>query len=193
MKVSKRYADSEEKLQNILTTITVESENKGLQLNAKKTECMVISKQSDIPVCNILCKGERIKQVDTFKYFGFTITPDARCDTEIKKRIDLSKDTFTKMKSIFTNRNIKAYTKINTLKAYIWSILLYGCECWTLTKDLERRLEAAEMWYTRRTMRTPWTEKKSNEVVMEMAGYKRSLLKTIRKRQLQLLLAYKQS
>ena len=115
--------DSEEKLQNILITVTVESGNKGLQPNAKKTECMVISKQSDIPVCNILCKGERIKQVDTFKYLGFTITPDARCDTEIKKRIALSKDTFTRMRSIFTNRNIKVYIKINTLKAYIWSIL----------------------------------------------------------------------
>ena len=34
-------------------------------------------------------------------------------------------------------------------------------------------------------MRVSWTEKKSNEEVMEMAGYKRSLLKTIRKRQLQ--------
>ena len=144
---------------------------------------MVISKQSDIPVCNILCKGESIKQVDTFKYLGFTITPDARCDTEIKKRITLSEDTFNKMKSIFTNRNIKVYTKIKTLKAYIWSILLYGCECWTLTKDLERRLEAAEMWYIRRIMRISWTEKKLNKEVMEMGGYKRSL--TIRKRQLQ--------
>ena len=76
-------ADSEEKLQNILTTVRVESENKGLQLNAKKTECMVISKQSGIPVCNIHCKRERIKQVGTFKYLGYTITPDARCDTEI--------------------------------------------------------------------------------------------------------------
>ena len=43
-------AKSEEKLQNILTTVTAESENKGLQVNAKKTECMVISKQSDIAV-----------------------------------------------------------------------------------------------------------------------------------------------
>ena len=56
-------ADLEENLQNILTTVTVKSESKGLQLNAKKTECMVIWKQSDIPVCNILCKGERIKQI----------------------------------------------------------------------------------------------------------------------------------
>ena len=97
-------ADSEEKLQNILTPITIEGENKGLQLNAKKTGCIVISKQPDIPVCNILCKGERIKQVSNFKYLGFTITLDDRCDPEIKKRIALSKDTFTKMKSIFTNR-----------------------------------------------------------------------------------------
>ena len=40
-------ADLEEKLQNILRKVTVESEKKGLQLNAKKTECMVISKQSE--------------------------------------------------------------------------------------------------------------------------------------------------
>ena len=39
------------------------------------------------------------------------------------------------------------------------------------------------MWYIRRIMRISWTEKKSNEEVMEMAGYKRFLLKTIRKRQ----------
>ena len=92
-----------------------------------------------------------------------------------------------KTKSIFTNRNIKIYTKINTLKAFIWSILLHGYERWTLTKDLERRLQAAEMWYIRRIMRISWTEKKSNEEVMEMAGFERSLLKTTRKRQLQFL------
>ena len=40
------------------------------------------------------------------------------------------------------------------------------------------------MWYIRRIMRI-WTKKKSNEDVKEMAGYQRSLNKTIRKRQLQ--------
>ena len=81
------------------------------------------------------------------------------------------------LKPIFTDRNIKIYTKSNTLKNYIWSILLHGCECWAPTNDLERRLEAAEMWYIGRIMRLSWTEKKSNEEVMEMAGYKRSLSK----------------
>ena len=44
------------------------------------------------------------------------------------------------MKSIFNNKNIRIYTKINILKAYIlWPILLRGCECWTLTKDIVKR------------------------------------------------------
>ena len=43
-------ADSEENLQTVLTTATVKSIEKGLQLNGKKTECMVISKQANIPI-----------------------------------------------------------------------------------------------------------------------------------------------
>ena len=63
IKKNLRYADdtvsiahSEEKLQNIRTTVTIDSKNKGLQLNAKKTECMVISKQSDIPYVTFCAK-----------------------------------------------------------------------------------------------------------------------------------------
>ena len=41
---------------------------------------------------------EIIKQVGTFEYSGFTITPDARCDTEIQKRITLSEDKISKLK-----------------------------------------------------------------------------------------------
>ena len=134
--------------------------------------------------CNLSCKGETIKQVTNFKYLGCTITPDAKCDTEIKKRMAISKDTFSKMKAVFTNRNISLNTKLNTLKAYVWSVLMYGCECWTLTSDLERKLEATEMWFIRRILKISWNERKSNEEVMEMCGYKRALITTIRRRQL---------
>ena len=51
------------------------SRAKGLQLNAKKMECMTISKRSEIPTCNISCniscKGEN-KNVNAFKYFEVT-------------------------------------------------------------------------------------------------------------------------
>ena len=108
-------ADSEQKLQTLLTTTTVKCIEKGLELNVKKTECMVISKKANTQICNISCNGENIKQVKSFKYLGYTITQNAKSDAEIKKRIAM--ETFRKMKTIFTNRNITINTKINTLKA----------------------------------------------------------------------------
>ena len=93
-----------------------------------------------IPMYNISHKGEKLRQVKAFKYTG------------IKKLIAISKDVFTKMKSLLTNGNISLTTEIYTLKAHVWSGLLYRCTCWTLTKELERKLEAAELWFIRRNM-----------------------------------------
>ena len=180
-------ADSEKNLQLLLDTVVTESERKGLLLNVKKTECMVISKKTVNPICNLNSKGEKIKQVQQFKYLGYIITSDAKCTTEIKRRIAIAKDCFNKMSPILKNRNISMTTKIRVLKGYVWSTLLYGCECWTITKDNENKLEAAEMWFLRRLLRISWKEKKSNEVVLKEAGVGRSLIRTIRKRQMQFL------
>ena len=115
------------------------------------------------------------------------ITSDGRCTTEIGKRIAMAKSTFQKMRTILTNRNIKITTKIRVLKTYVWSILLYGCECWTINKEIEKKLEAAEMWFIRRMMRISWTEKRSNESILKEINTERSLIKTIRKWQLEFL------
>ncbi|KAG1714985.1 TBC1 domain family member 13 [Nymphon striatum] len=103
------------------------------------------------------------------------------------RRIAIAKDSFNKMKPILTNRNISLTTKNRVLKAYVWSTLLYGCECWTINKVLKKKLEATEMWFLRRMLKISWKEKKTNEFVLENAGTKRSLIKTIRKRQMQFL------
>ena len=50
-------ADSEESLQDILTTVTFESENKGLQLNAKKTECMSSQNSQTFQYVRLFAKG----------------------------------------------------------------------------------------------------------------------------------------
>ncbi|GFO02765.1 endonuclease-reverse transcriptase [Plakobranchus ocellatus] len=78
---------------------------------------------------------------------------------------------------IFTNSKIRLKTRICVMRAYVWSFRLYRCECWTLTKDSEQRPEAVEMWFIRRAMKVSWTN-----AVIDIAGYKRSLLNTIRER-----------
>ena len=69
----------------------------------------------------------------------------------------------------------------------MWSILLYGCETWTITAETKKNLEAAEMWFYRRMLRISWKEKRTNESVIEETNQERSLIKTIRKRQLKFL------
>ena len=60
-------------------------------------------------------------------------------------------------------------------------------ECWTITSDIEKKIEAAEMWFIRRMLRISWTEKKPNVNVLREGNVQRSLLKTIRKRLMEFL------
>ncbi|CAF3582803.1 unnamed protein product [Rotaria socialis] len=189
-----RYADdtvliasTEEDLQKMVNIVSEESIKMGLSLNVKKSECMSISKDKTPRSCNVNINGETIKQVDRFNYLGSTITPDGRCDEEIKKRIALAKQAFQKMCPILKNRSISINTKTRVLKCYVWSILLYGSECWTINKEMEKRLEATEMWFLRRMLNVPWTAKESNESVLKRMKWRRCLLNTIRYRQLKFL------
>ena len=132
-------------------------------------------------------RGQQIKLVKKFKYLGYMITSDGKCITEIKKRIATAKDAFQKLSLILKNRNISMTTKFRVLKTYVWSTLTYGCECWTITSDIEKKIEAAEMWFIRRMLRISWAEKKTNVNVLREGNVQRSLLKTIRKRQMEFL------
>ena len=147
-----RYADdtsllagSEEDLQRLLNIVVEESEKLGLSLNVKKTECMVVSKKKNNPECKLFSKGEQIRQIQKFKYLGYALPSDDKCRTEIKKRIAIAKASFQKMSTILKNRNISFSTKLRVLKTYVWSILLYGCETWTISAETKKNLEAAEM------------------------------------------------
>ena len=69
------------------------------------------------------------------------------------------------------------------VKCLIWSVSLYGAETWTLGKEDERRLEAFEMWSSRRMEEVKWTERERNDEVLDMVGEERQLLDEIRRRQ----------
>jgi len=53
------------------------------------------------------------------------------------------------------------------IKVFVWSVVLYGSETWTLQKEDIRRHEAFEMWMWRRMMKVSWTEHKANEEVLQ--------------------------
>ena len=53
------------------------------------------------------------------------------------------------------------------VKCYVWSIDLYGSETWTLRKLERKYLESFEIWCWRRMEKIKWSEKVTNEQVLE--------------------------
>ena len=94
-----RYADdtvliseNEKDLQQLLNIVESKSKEKGLELNSKKTEVMVISRKEEPPLINITINGIKLKQRDHFKYLGALISSDGRNNTEISARIAQAKN-----------------------------------------------------------------------------------------------------
>ena len=46
-------------------------------------------------------------------------------------------------------------------------MVMYGCESWTIRKAEHQRIDAFELWYWRRLLRVPWTERRSNQSILK--------------------------
>ena len=69
----------------------------------------------------------------------------------------------TNLDSILKSRDITLPTKIRLVKAMVFPVVMYGCECWTVKKAEFRKIEAFELWCWRRPLRVPWTARRSNQ------------------------------
>ena len=145
--VWKIMAELVEDLQKLLDVVVRESELKGLSINCKKTEHMVVSKKRDIPRCSLKVKDQITNQVSAFNYLGSTITEDARCMKEIKKRIVLAKSAFSKLNNILRNTSLSMRTRMWVLNCYVYPVLFYGSITWLITSDMRNCLESCEMWF----------------------------------------------
>ena len=187
-------ADSYEKLQNLIDALDRASQEKGLNINMKKTKVMVVTKEKQSPKIDMKINNHsieqvevQIEQVDQFNYLGSIVNFEGRCEEDIKKRIILAKNAYGKIRNLVTNSKISLKTRRRFIKCYVWSVLMYGCETWTMGKADEQRIQAAEMWFYRRMLKVSWTERRTNEEILEMADVEREIISTIKKRQMRFL------
>ena len=180
-----RYADdtallanSNEDLQEIVDKVKKESDEKALNMNVSKTKTMVISRDKG-KKANIMVDGKCLEQVKHFKYLGQTVNEEGRSEQEVKIRIAQAKSTFIRMRKILTSKDLSLPLKLRLVKCYIYPIVLYGSETWTMLKESERRIEAFEMWVYRRLAKISWKDKVRNEDVLARLGVQRELLPTL--------------
>ena len=75
-----------------------------------------------------------METVADFIFLGFRITADADCSQEIKRRLLLGRKVMTNLDSILKSRDITLPIKVRLVKAMVFSVVMYGCESWTVKK-----------------------------------------------------------
>ena len=65
---------------------------------------------------------------------GSKITADGDCNHEIKRRLLLGRKVMTNLDSVLKSRDIILPTKVGLVKAMVFSVVIYGCESWTIKK-----------------------------------------------------------
>ena len=108
-----------------------------------------------------------MERVTDFIFLGSKIFADGDCSHEIKRRLLLGRKAITNLDSILKSRDITLPTKVCTVKAMIFPVVMYGCESWTIKIAEHQRIDAFELWCWRRLLRVPWTVRRSNQSILK--------------------------
>ena len=132
-----RYADNttlmavtEEELKSVSMKVKEMSEKAGLKLNIQKTKIMASG-----PITSWQIEGEKVETVTDFIFLDSKITADGDCSHGIKRHLLLVRKVIINLDSILKRRDITLPTKVHTVKAIAFPVVMYGYESWTIKKD----------------------------------------------------------
>ena len=143
-------AESEEELNSLLIRVKDESEKVDLKLSIQKTKIMASG-----PITPRQIDGGTMETVTDFIFLGSKITEDGDCSHAMKRHVLLGRKAMTNLDSILKSRDITLPTKVHLVKAMVFSVVMYGCENWTIKKAECQRIDAFELWCWRRLLRVP--------------------------------------
>ena len=69
-----------------------------------------------------------------FIFLGSKITADGDCSHKIKRHLLLGRKVMTNLDSTLKSRDITLSTKVHLVKAMVFTVVMYGCERWTIKK-----------------------------------------------------------
>ena len=103
----------------------------------------------------------------------------------MKRCVLLGRKAKTNLDSLLKSRVITLQTKVCTVKAIVFPVVMYGCESWTIKKAEHQGIDAFELWCWRRFLRIPWTARRSNQSILKEINLEYSLEELILRLKLQ--------
>ena len=136
----------------------------------------------------IKINGKKLETVTSIKYLG-SVTTDEGSKPEILSRIAQTTAALTRLKPVWNDRRISLSSKIRLMHSLVTSIFLYACESWTLTAELQWRIQAMEMRCYHKILHISYkdhvTNKEACAKIQQAIGPQEDLLTIVKRRKLQ--------
>ena len=178
-------AGDEQELANSVERLEKTSTSYGMEISAEKTKLMTNNTQGISTEVKV--NGQRLETVKSFRYLGSIIT-DEGSKPEILARIAQTTAALTRLKPLWNDRNITVSSKIRLMRSLVMSIFLYASETWTLSADLQKRIQTMEMRCFWKILHISYKDHVTNEAVRnkikQAIGPYDDLLTTVKKRKL---------
>ena len=135
-------AGEEEELATLAECLNKASTAYGMEISAEKTKLMT-NNTSGINT-EIKVNGQKLETVTIFKYLDSLII-DEGSKPEILSRIAQTTAALTRLKPVLIDRSISLSSEVRLMRPLVIFIFLYACESWTLTAELQSRIQAMKM------------------------------------------------
>ena len=153
--------ETPQELQQMLQELSDESRRMGLKMNIAKTKVMVVD-NTPININNVL-----IENVQGYVYLGQHYSlKEKNQDKEIQRRIMAGWAAYAKHRDIFKS-NLAICLKRQVYNSCVLPAMTYGAETWTLTKQAQNKLAAAQTKMERSMLNITYKDRKTNIWVRE--------------------------
>ena len=110
---------------------------------------------------------ETMERVTDFIFLGSKFTADGENSHEIKRHFLLGRKAKTNLDSILKSRDITLPRKVCIVKAVIFPVVMYGCECWSIKRAEYQIIDAFKLRCWRILLRVLWTARRSNQSILK--------------------------
>ena len=168
-------ADSEEKLRRLVTEFGRVCERRKLRVNVGKSKVMKCTRRVDGGGMNVMLNGERLEEVDCFRYLGSKVSVDGSVEVEVKSRINEAGKVLGGMKRVFRCRSLGMNVKRKLYEGVAVPTALYGSETWSMGVAEKRKLNVMEMKCLRSMCGVTRMDRVRNEEVRRRTGVRKEL------------------
>lgn len=168
-------AETAKELEELIRQLNNESTKVGLHMNASKTKIMTNSHQ--VP---IMIEGKNIDYVNQYIYLGKQMSfSKSNNEEEVERRVGLTWRRFWSLKEILKG-NYNLNLKKIVLDTCLLPSLLYGCQTWTLTDKIKRKIRTTQRAMERSILKIKKVQKIRSETIREQTKVQDALTKALK-------------